>query len=85
MSDNNKAFRGEPIHATHGYRPDRVQNALTRTYQPQGEVQVPTSVSNLVSGVSPAAQPVQSQPSAPASQATTTSQSNTQNGNVGGG
>lgn len=51
MSKNR--FSGE-VMAANSYRPVNAQQVLTRTYRPQGDAQIPTSVPNLVSGVSPA-------------------------------
>jgi hypothetical protein len=64
MNRNN--FSDEALKAT--YRPVSAQQVLTKTYQPQGGAQVPVSVPNLVSGVSPAAQSGGSQQTAPAPQ-----------------
>lgn len=38
--------------AANSYQPT-AQQVMTRTYRPQGDAQVPTSVPNLVSGVAP--------------------------------
>lgn len=64
MSKNN--FSSE-VMAANSYRPVNAQQVLTRTYRPQGDAQIPVSVPNLVSGVSPA-QTGGSQQTAPAPQ-----------------
>lgn len=76
MSKNR--FSGE-VMAANSYRPVNAQQVLTRTYRPQGDAQVPTSVPNLVSGVSPA-QSGGSQQTAPAPQPAAPPASGGQNG-----
>ena len=78
MNRNN--FSGRITALGNSYQPAIAQQILTKTYRPQGDAQVPASVPNLVSGVSPAAQSGGSQQTAPAPQPTSTPASNGQNG-----
>jgi hypothetical protein len=65
--------------AANSYQPVNAQQVLTKTYRPQGDAQIPTSVPNLVSGVNPA-QSSGSQQTAPATKPTSSPASNGQNG-----
>ncbi len=62
----------QPIRLPNTYQPDNTRTyqpnqLLTETYQPVGQVQVPTEVPQLVSGVAPASTPAPQAPVASAS------------------